>query len=62
MSCVYVWFHSGRQHGFRHSMDAVSCALNISTAFTESVPHKCTARIQNGPENFWNTCVSICLN
>ena len=41
-------------------MDAVSCALNISTAFTESVPHKCTASTRNGPGNFWNTCVSIC--
>ena len=39
-SNMYVWFHPGRQHGFRTKSDAFSWRLNISTALTLNVPHR----------------------
>jgi hypothetical protein len=45
-SCVYVWFHSGRQHGLRTSVAAVRWQLNISIAWTTTTRDETTRLVR----------------
>ena len=44
-----AWWWTGKQHGFSANATACGKALKSSVACRDSVPHRCTPRINTGP-------------